>query len=458
VELTVCAEWLPHGDATISRAYSDLRPATAHLVSVTNKYVQGEDIPGRFLSISQMLFEIGDKTEIESIYNTVISKDALWSYLVSAKQREVLAPNLPLAFGVLSADGYDGGLLPLASYITFTHLLIEDGTQDGRLRENLTEVPDRRWLQLMDVRYIITDKVSDLWIDGILYDLQFNPVLLIGDELSVAWLPDTYEADAIGLIYKGRGGQTTIEFEDGSIKQYQLPEMSEEKPYRVRWDKSTHVISITLSANASEVTYKGLSLINEMSGSFYPLTLSDSYKLVHSGDVKIYEDMKPVNHAFFVPDCLIYAADTQALSLMEDESFDPLSTVILDGSGSAVCNGFGSDIYSEDDMLASSVRVIEYKESALTIEVQVNEPGFIVVSDAWYPGWKARLANLDNPGQSQAVPVFRGNLMFRAIPVSPGHWLLNMEFHSQYLLIGLVLSGIGIALLILYRTYFRSIT
>ena len=71
--------------------------------------------PVDFLSLSQIIFEIGDKPEIESVYGDIVSPDALWSYLISEKQREVLTPNLPLSFRVFAADGYDGGLLPMAS-------------------------------------------------------------------------------------------------------------------------------------------------------------------------------------------------------------------------------------------------------------------------------------------------------------------------------------------------------
>ena len=45
---------------------------------------------------------------------------------------------------------------------------------DGRLRENLDRVPPGRLLSLLGVKYIITDKVNDVWINNIFYDLQFE--------------------------------------------------------------------------------------------------------------------------------------------------------------------------------------------------------------------------------------------------------------------------------------------
>ena len=45
---------------------------------------------------------------------------------------------------------------------------------DGRLREQLKSIPAARWLDLMNARYIITDKVGDQWYDGVLHDLRFT--------------------------------------------------------------------------------------------------------------------------------------------------------------------------------------------------------------------------------------------------------------------------------------------
>ena len=75
-------------------------------------------------------------------------------------------------------------LLPTADYTAFTSLFLPAGalrTVDGRLREILALpecggacIPDQRWLDLMGVRYLITDKVYDLVNDGVFYDTTFT--------------------------------------------------------------------------------------------------------------------------------------------------------------------------------------------------------------------------------------------------------------------------------------------
>ena len=164
VELLFATTALPHARATAAQAFTSMRPAIAHLLA---SQPSGSGPAARFLSMSDITFDPGDLSLIETIYGPQLSPDQLYAYVVATKQKEVVAPNLPLAFGVPAVDGYGGGLLPLGRYVTLQQLLLPDGEAsiDGRLRENLTAIPDGRWLSLFNVRHVITDKLGDAWID-----------------------------------------------------------------------------------------------------------------------------------------------------------------------------------------------------------------------------------------------------------------------------------------------------
>ena len=56
-------------------------------------------------------------------------------------------------------------------------------TPDGRLAEQLDEIPDGRLLDLTGVRYVITDKQRDLWADDVYYDLEQRAVIAPGQTL-----------------------------------------------------------------------------------------------------------------------------------------------------------------------------------------------------------------------------------------------------------------------------------
>lgn len=453
VELCVCAEYLPHADATTSRAYTDPRPATADLVAgaMARESAGGNDgLSGRFLSISKALFEVGDKAEVENAYSDVLPPDALWSYLVASKHREILTPNLSLVYRVPAIDGYDGGLLPTKHFIAFTELLLEGGTIDGRLRENLDTIPEQRWLDLLGVVHLVTDKTSDAWIGGVLYDRQFQPSLSEGDTLTIAWLPLSFEADALSLLYEGQGvvgialaGGRTLSFE------LPLPSMSS-NDYPLTWDGPAIVSGMVITATGGRLQLSAGSLVDRRLGTFYPIVLSDSFRLVHSGDVKIYESTQRDDgprRAFLVHQSCTADIDT-ALGLMTDPAFDPDRTVVLAGSDARMTGGCVEP--AVDPAPDEWARVVEDSGQALVVDVHSRTEGYLVVTDAWYPGWSATFERLDGPAETHQRAVQQADILFRAVPIQPGLWRVTLSYESSGVTIGGVITGIGLIALCLY--------
>jgi len=450
-DLLIAGEYLPHARATAARAYSDLRPAIAHLVAAAQAADAAGVAPERFLSISEMLFEVGDKAEIELVYADTLSPGALWAYVVSSKQREILTPNLPLAFEVPAADGYDGGLLPMRHYIAFSELLIPGGTLDGRLRENLSAVPDARWLDLLGVRYVLTDKTGDVWIDDILYDRQFQPMLAEDDSLSVAWLPEGFRANAVGVLHQGGDVMVSVALADGQLLSVTLPAAAApDRTHWVRWPEAVPVVGLTFQSRGGLVQLMGVSLVDERSQAFYPLVLSNDFRLVHSGDVKIYETVTRPARLRLLTDCEVVASAEEALARMEDPSFDPAETVVLetfDVTELVQC----TPAVGEGRSITRTVSLVDYGGSAVTVDVQTDARVTLMLTDAWYPGWEVWVEDRDAPGQKVAqLPLYRADLMFRAVPLKPGNWRVTFRYVPYVLFCGFAVSLLGIAAFVAY--------
>jgi hypothetical protein len=453
LELWTGGRTLPLHAATTLRAYTDLRPATAHLMTAHAEAV-GDLAGHRYLSISQTLFEVGDREELLGIYGDRLSANAVWAYLVASKQREVLVPNLSLAFNVPAVDGYDGGVLPLFSYSTFSRLLLPEATPDGRLRENLTTIPESRWLDLLGVRHLLTDKTGDVWIQDILYDRQFYPALAEGEKLRIAWLPEEFAATELRLLYAG-SGEVGVELQDGRVVRAVMPESTQlDTPWRVAWEGASRVTGLEVLAVEGSLRLSGASLVDERLGSFYPLVLSDAFRLVHSGDVKIYEAISPPSRAFLVNDAKIVTSTEEALSVMAAEEFNPMEQVVLieavrkqaDAPFSATT---GTPLRLQDD----DVRVIDYGAAHVTLDVRADEAGYLILTDAWYPGWTAWITVHSDAGGADpielgggsglTVPILQANLLFRAVPLDAGHWRVTMRYVPRILYAGLGLSLLG---------------
>ena len=472
VELWAAGLALPYSRATASQAFTSLRPAIAHLLAAEE---EAGGPASRFISMSDITFDPGDLAEIEVIYGPQLSTTALYDLIVAAKHKEVLSPNLPLAFGVPAVDGYDGGVLPLARYVALQRLFLpaDQVSMDGRLRENLAAIPDGRWLNLFGVRYVITDKLYDAWLDGVFYDLQWGAELGPGQVAAVAHVP-RFEATALGVVSYLRGaaalpngapvGVIEVGLGAGITRTFELragehtaeglyspqvthaqvpagghfwPGQPEGNDYvaRLRWPEPAAPVAVTVRVTLPQgaLIVRGVSLIDERTGGFQALVLSDRgrFRLVHSGDVKIYENLDVLGRAFLVHQGTVAPNDEAALARMQDPAFDPAAEVVL-SEGEALVHG--AEAGPEE---AESVRVVEYAPERVEVEVVARAPAYLVLSDAWYPGWKVTI-------DGAPVPLYRADLLFRAVAVPAGthHVLFTFRPVSLYIGAGLSLAGL----------------
>jgi hypothetical protein len=469
-ELFLASGALPRARATAPQAFTSLRPAVAHLLAA------GSDDPAprdRFLSMSDTTFDPGDLPLIRMIYGSQLSDDQLYDYIIATKQKEIISPNLPLAFGVPAVDGYGGGLLPLSRYVMLQHAFLpaDDVSIDGRLRENLTVVPEGRWLSLFNVRYVITDKLRDAWIDDVFYDLQFRAQLSRGDVASVADVP-TFEATALGVVsHLDPGaalpdgvpvGLVRVGFADGDARTFELHtgedvsggadqgEAGAGMATRLRWLESKRPITVTVEAvlPAGEWTVRGMSLIDDRTGSFHPLVLSDDgrYRLVHSGDVKIYENLDVLPRAFIVSKAQLANDDEAALEAMKDPQLDLSSQVVLlDDSASCPLEDVAlTEEHGRGGAGSQTARatITAYRPEQVVVEAVLERQGYLLLTDAHYPGWRVTV-------DGEPASLCRADLLFRAVPLGPGEHRVVFTFRPSLLPAGMLVTLAGVIGLLL---------
>jgi Bacterial membrane protein YfhO len=178
-----------------------------------------------------------------------------------------------------------------------------------------------------------------------------------------------------------------------------------------------------------------LSLIDEPTGTSLPIdsALIDSsrWRLVEETEgARVYENLRAMPRAWLAPE-IVSVDPNQALDaiktgkLPDGRGFDPARTALIEGSQSSV----------NDADAAATATVTTLLNTQMEVRTKSTRAGFLVTSDAYYPGWRASIDGRD-------VPLYRADYAIRGVMVPAGEHTVRFDYrpHSFYL-------GAGISLL-----------
>lgn len=443
-ELYLASATQPFNDLSAPAAWTSQRPAISTMLA-TN---QDQIVPDRYLSLSDTLFDPGDLHELEAVFDPLLTDDALFDFIVATKQQEILAPNLSMSWGIPALDGFDGGVLPLQAYTRFTELFAEgEAAPDGRLREYLDTVPDLVWLRQASVRWIITDKVFDAWLGNVYYDLQF-PQSAADTPAFVARPSLPFEATAVGIV-----GYVSADHAPGEVvAQVEVVSTDGESLYLdvvagehlagsdadsraqafVEWDDPLTVQSLTIRylPGVQGATVQGMTLVDQRTGAFVSTTLSadGALRLAQSGDVKIYEDAGAHPRAYLVCQPRATTDPDEAYRWLADDPQTPVLITDVPFATVADCN----------PAAPGTAQIVSYEPERVVIQATtVNDAAYLILTDAWYPGWSATV-------DGQEANVFRANGLFRAVRVPRGSHQIVLTYQNRPFEIGAVVSLIAL--------------
>jgi hypothetical protein len=453
LELFAATRVLPYNDLAPADVYLGQRFTTSQLLA----YQDEANPPTRVLGISDLRFDLGDRAQQEARFAALGMDDvAVRNALVALKRQEVLFPNLGMPHGIPSLDGFDGGVLPLEAYSQFAALLLPADaprTVDGRLGEWLARpecrgacMPDLRWLALTHTGFIITDKVHDIWHQDVAYDTAWPR------EGGATYRHQPFQATAIRLLVRSAaapdGQAVTVDGHTLPLAFTQaaaLPEWQGLTLYHAALPGPTDVDHVVVSLAGG--TSDALSVVDERSGAFLQLHPEPVTRLL-SSDIKLY-GVPTLPRAFVVhtievlPDS--WAGSESALAQMRAPDWDPARTAIVHDSGARLTSHAGPEPQAGEGVVFE-----ETGPGRLRARVSAAADGFVVVSDAHYPGWTATL-------NGAPVALYRANILFRAVPVPAGEHILEMTFASPiigqaqatglaaWLLWGVMLGGLWLA-------------
>lgn len=407
LELVLASSMMPYQDLVPREVYEGQRLTESQLLALKPE----KEAMGRILAISALAFEPGDQKRLVAAYEALgMDEKAIRNALVGIKKQEVIYPNLPLHWRLYSVDGFGGGVLPTEAYTQFTSLILPENslrTSDGRLGEILARsacepncIPDEKWLDLMAVEYLILDKVGDIWQEGVAFDTAFV-------RSQAEWFsPVAFESTELQLLIKSSSKVPELRVKNKQGQAIKLEE-SERMPLD-NYDLIAYTLPDIDSIQSVNFESAGfiyaVSLVDKRSGDFQQL-VPEGYERILSSDVKLYRRVS-APHAFVAYQSLAFGSSwddfEQALNHMQSEEFNVQQDVIIHGASS--------------DTHQSGSYEIEYKRyeaSEIALEVSSDQAGWLVLKDAYYPGWKAWVDGIEQD-------IYPADVLFRAIPISAG--------------------------------------
>jgi len=137
----------------------------------------------------------------------------------------------------------------------------------------------------------------------------------------------------------------------------------------------------------------------------------------------------PLPRAFMVPGM---RQDSNTLKAYYDESFDPLSEVLLSESVE----------FSASPQFDGKVEQVIYRPNHVTINTRQEGSGFLVLMDSYFPGWTVKV-------DGEEKPILQANHFYRAVQLDSGEHTLEFDYFPEGFKLGLVISGISLLLLTL---------
>jgi hypothetical protein len=81
--------------------------------------------------------------------------------------------------------------------------------------------------------------------------------------------------------------------------------------------------------------------------------------------------------------------------------------------------------------------ITHYDPQRVTIEADLASPGLLVLSDAWFPGWRAVVTAAD---RSQETPIYRTNRVLRGVWLPAGKQTVEFRYRPQAFVGGAMIS------------------
>lgn len=148
-------------------------------------------------------------------------------------------------------------------------------------------------------------------------------------------------------------------------------------------------------------------------------------------DLNIFENKDFLPRAFLVSGYRIMQ-ESEILPYMKSEDFNPSQEVILEEEPKISTQNLNISNLG-------TVAITKYEDTKVEISAQIKSPGFLVLTDTWYPGWKATV-------DGKSTKIYLADYNFRALYLTSGKHKIIFSYTPTYLRAGLIVTIVSFIL------------
>jgi hypothetical protein len=420
----------------------------------------------RILSIAPTEYPLEDEAQLMARFP--LAERARFFFTADLKLDAVMSPNVSLRYRLATADGYDGGVLPLRQYLRMASLLVppDEIRPDGVLRTRMIAVPDIPFWKMFNIDAVIANQAFDVELDGVRFDVATARRIESGNTVRIE-MPGGAPTQAISLLGSIESepgtageGRMVVTRADGSRDDIPLrigtelfrsnepgplhaPQPTAGLSREGRMDTAVRiplasgepVTAIEWSWQGAGVwALRGATLIGA-DGSPRQLLLQPGLKRTLFPVLKVYEpDTRAPSSTALVPGFEV---------LDDDDAFDRLSTMTTEEQDRVVVlapdQGPPPAVSGAGSQPARFTRVPGPPERLVYQRTEGTGDGYLLVNDAWFPGWRAEI-------DGAATPIYRANLNLKAVYVPAGARTVTLTYAPRSVVVGAVASMLFVAL------------
>ena len=148
---------------------------------------------------------------------------------------------------------------------------------------------------------------------------------------------------------------------------------------------------------------------------------------------KVLENREALPRAWIVHSARQVGSKEEALDLLSVGQLDPKETALLEEEP--------PEMSQPDDASDDRASITEYAANRIELETATGAPGLLVLSEVYYPAWKAYV-------DGQPAPVYLADHLLRSVPVPEGEHTVELRYESWTLRVGIAISLVTLATLI----------